>query len=215
MTYKPLVVMSAAAMLSLTTGMAAWGDEGEGRARVRAIEPQSEIREARPAAIDSERFEWGLYTGSLSVEDFGTDLVSGVEFSYHLGHDWLLQVSYGRASIDEASFETDQRQFLSDSDRDFEYLTLAGGYRLFHGRSFFGARSKFNSDIYLLAGPEQVSFAGNEEVGLNFGLSYRVIFADWLTANVDMREHLFERSFIGDSKQTLNTEFRIGINALF
>lgn len=215
MTPKPFVVISATALLSLSTGMAAWGNEEIGRSRVRIIEPDSELTEARPAAIDSERFEWGFYTGSLSVEDFGTDLVSGLEFSYHLGRDWLLQLTYGRASIDEASFESPQRQFLADSDRDFEYLTLSAGYRLVHGRSFFGARSKFDSDIYLLAGPERVNFAGNEEVGLNFGLSYRIVFTDWLTTNVDMREHLFERSFIGDSKQTLNTEFRIGINALF
>ncbi|MEX1033374.1 MAG: outer membrane beta-barrel domain-containing protein, partial [Cellvibrionaceae bacterium] len=183
--------------------------------RVRVIEPESRVVEARPAAIDDERFQLGLYLGNLSVEDFGSDLVSGIELSYHLADSWLLQLNYGKASIDRAAFETSQRQFLSSDDRNFEYLAAVGGYRLLHGRSFFGVRNKYNTDIYALAGPEQVSFSGNDETGLVFGLSYRVVFTDWMTFNMDFREHMFKRDFIGDSKQTLNTEFRIGINALF
>lgn len=193
----------------------AWADEEDTDSRVRIIEPETRITEARSAAIDDERFELGFYLGNLSVEDFGSDLVSGVELSYHLTNDWLLQMNYGTATIDRAAFESSQRQFLSSSDRDFDYFALVSGFRLLQGRSFFGARSKYDSAIYLLAGPERVSFAGNDETGLAFGLSYRLVFTDWMTVNMDFREHMFKRDFIGDSKQTLNTEFRIGINALF
>ena len=71
------------------------------------------------------------------------------------------------------------------------------------------------SEIFLLTGLEQVKFAGNSETGLTFGLSYRVVLTNWLTSNIDFREHLFKRDFIGDSKQTFNTEFRWGLNFLF
>lgn len=167
------------------------------------------------AAIDDERFELGLFTGSLSVEDFGSSGLAGVELGYHLSPRWLIQASYGQSEVDEATFERGDRRFLAEEDRDFEYFAIVAGYRIFDGRSFFRASNKFNSYIYLLAGPEHVSFADNDEWGLNFGLSYRLVLTDWLTANVDFREHMFERDFIGDEKQTLNTEFRIGFNALF
>ena len=190
-------------------------DEQNNRQRVRIIEPDQAVTEAQAAAIDTEKFQLGAFIGTLSVEDFGTEIITGLELTYQLAPDWFIQGSYGTASIDRAAFETPQLQFLASSDRDFDYFAVLGGYRLLSGRSFLGARSKYNSDIYLLAGVEQVSFAANDEVGLNFGLSYRVVLTDWLTMNFDFREHSFKREFIGDDKQTYNTELRFGINSLF
>jgi outer membrane beta-barrel protein len=167
------------------------------------------------SVINEERFELGLYTGILSVEDFGSEPVAGLEFTYQLPNKWLLQASYGRAEVGQAAFESSQRQFLASDDRDFEYIALTGGFRLIDGRSFWGSDFRFRSDIHLLFGPERVSFAGSDEWGFNAGLRYRVAFAEWLTGNVDFREHFVERDFIGDSKNTMNTEFRFGVNVLF
>jgi outer membrane beta-barrel protein len=165
--------------------------------------------------IDPGKFEVGPFTGILSVEDFGSEAVGGIELAYHLRDNWLLQASYGRSEVDRAAFETSQRRFLSGDDREFEYLAFTGAYRLIHGRSFLGSDSRFYSDIRLLAGPERVSFAGSDEWGINAGLSYRVAFSERITANVDFREHIVERDFIGDDKTTFNTELRLGINMLF
>lgn len=182
---------------------------------VRVIEPDVEGSEARYAAIDNERFELGAYFGMLSVEDFGSEVVSGIELSYHITPAWMLQFNYGEASVDKAAFEIGDRSFLAENDRDFEYYSLSAAYRLLRGRSFFGSRNKYDSDIYLLAGPERVRFAGDGEWGLGFGVSYRLVLADWVTANVDIREHLVKRTFIGERKQTMNTELRIGFSWLF
>lgn len=180
---------------------------------VRIIEPAPGEKRSEP--FSKGRLEAGFYTGSLSVEDFGSNLVVGLEVTYYLNPRWFLQANYGVSEVDRAAFETSDRQFLSSSDRDFEYLSLVGAYRIVQGRSFFGERHKFDSGIYALLGPNRVSFAGNKEWGLSFGISYRMAFTDWLSGNLDFREHLFERDFIGDKKTTMNTEFRIGINAQF
>lgn len=200
------------ASLCLLFSVPVWAAEDGGG--VRTIEPDKKVEEAEYAAIDSELFEIGAYVGSLSVEDFGSDVVSGIELNYHLAADWMLQLNYGKASIDRAAFESEQREFLADSDRYFEYVSAAAGFRLLRGRAFLGSRHKYNSDIYFFAGPERVSFAGNKERGLVFALSYRLVLADWLTANIDVHEHVFERTFIGESKHTLNTEFRVGLSWL-
>lgn len=188
--------------------------DDEDRHRVQIIPP--EVVDDRPESpFVSGRFEVGFYTGSLSVEDFGSNLVTGIEVSYYLSPQWIFQLNYGVSDVDRAAFETSDRQFLSSEDRDFEYISLTGAYRIVEGRSFFGERHKFDSAIYAMLGPNRVSFAGNEEWGISFGLSYRMGFTDWLSANLDFREHMFERDFIGDKKRTLNSEMRIGINALF
>jgi len=212
----PLVVTLG---ISITTNQAQAQDQAtddnRGQPRVRVIEPEKNVSEAKTAAIDTEKFQLGAFLGTLSVEDFGTDVVKGIELTYQLSPTWFIQGNYGTATIDRAAFETNQLQFLASSDRDFNYFAVTGGYRWLTGRSFLGAQAKYNSDIYLLAGVESVSFAANDEWGLNFGLSYRVVLTDWITMNIDFREHSFKRDFIGDSKQTFNTEFRIGINSLF
>lgn len=182
---------------------------------VRVVEPETRVDRAQRAAIDDERFQLGFFTGTLSVEDFGTEVVAGFELTYHLQADWLLQAGAGTADIDRAAFETPQASFLANKDRKFRYLNMGGGYRWFRGRSFLGSSAKYDSDIYVLFGAERVSFAANDEWGINVGLSYRVVLRDWLTMNIDMREHVFKREFIGDDKQTFNTEFKIGVNSLF
>jgi len=213
---KPTTRLLCAVFLScFSASLCAQQSENPSPSRVRVIEPEQQGNEAQTAAIDTEKFQLGAYMGSLSVEDFGTNVVTGIELTYHLSADWFLQSAYGVATIDRAAFESNQLEFLSSDDRDFKYLTLGGGYRWISGRSFMGSRAKYNSDIYVLAGAEKVSFAANDEWGLNFGLSYRVVLTDWMTLNVDFREHTFKREFIGDSKQTFNTEFRLGLNGLF
>lgn len=186
-----------------------------GQGGVRVIEPDAQVEKAQPASIDTEKFQLGMYVGSLSVEDFGTEAVMGLELTYHLNRDWILQGNYGVAEIDRASFESPQVQFLADDDRDFTYFNIGGGYRWLKGRSFLGQRAKYESDVYVLFGAERISFAANDEWGLNFGLSYRAVLTDWLTMNIDFREHTFKREFIGDNKQTFNTELRLGLNGLF
>ncbi len=209
-----LIVAYAIAVWSHTVEAQQNQQDQQTRPGVRVIEPDKQVRSARAAAIDTERFEFGAYLGKLSVEDFGSDVIKGLELSYHLNDKIILQGNYGVATIDRAAFETNI-SFLSDSDRDFKTFSLVAGYKLLTGRSFLGARKKYDSDIYFLAGPDRVSFAGSEEWGLNFGLSYRLVLTDWMTLNVDFREHMFKRDFIGEEKQTLNTEFRIGLNGLF
>jgi outer membrane beta-barrel protein len=183
--------------------------------RVRIIEPDQQNAEVKTATIDTEKFELGTYIGNLAVEDFGSELVYGAEFSYHISNKWIVQATIGSSSIDRGSFEGDGQQFLAPDDRDFNYYGLSGGYKVLQGRSFYGARRKYDSALYGIFGIEQIDFAANSETGLLLGLSYRWVFTDWLTANVDFREHIVDRDFIGDSKQTFNTEFRLGLNALF
>lgn len=184
--------------------------------RVEVVKPPERTERAQRAAIDSEHFEVGAYLGALSVEDFSTQLSVGLTLNYHLSTRFMVQAHYARSDVERATFEEiSGGNFLSDSDRTFEHLSVLAGYRLAEGRSFFGGRRKFNSYLYALAGPSQISFAGEDHTGLAFGLSYKTVLTDWATLNLDVRDLVVDRSFLGDDKTTHNTELAVGLNLLF
>lgn len=191
-------------------------EESETDKSVRIIEPDKTVTTAQAAAIDTERFELGFYTGFLAVEDFNTNPIFGLSFAYHVAVDWLVMADYGVSQVSRASFEElSGGNFLAKADYDFETFSFIGGYRLLKGRSFFGKHAKFNSDIYALAGVGSVQFAGEDNVSLIFGASYRTVLTDWLTVNLDFKNHHVERNFLNDSKRTNNLGLTFGVNALF
>ncbi len=190
--------------------------EADADTSVRIIEPDKTVTTAQPAAIDTERFELGGYIGFLAVEDFNTNPVVGLSFAYHVAPDWLVMANYGVSEVSRASFEEiSGGNFLASGDYDFETFSFIGGYRLLEGRSFLRKRAKYNSGIYALAGVGSVQFAGEDNVSLVFGASYRTVLTDWLTVNLDFKNHHVERNFLNDSKRTNNLEFAVGFNALF
>ncbi len=202
--------------LTLTASQSLYASETEPKKPVTIIKPQKKVPPIDAAAIDTERFELGFNIGSLSVEDFGTNTVSSVSFTYHINKDFFALASIGNSDIDKATFEevVDQ-DFLANSDRKLTYTQLMAGYQVFHGRSFYGAKQKFNSHLYLTAGVENIEFAGEKEIGYVIGTTYKVVLTDWLTWNFSLNNHIFERTFLADNKMTNNTELSIGLSALF
>ncbi len=55
----------------------------------KVIAPDLERRQIKADDLDSEDFEVGFYTGVMSVEDFGTNSVSGVRLAYHISEDFF------------------------------------------------------------------------------------------------------------------------------
>src|SRR5690606_18696672 len=129
--------------------------EDENIQEVRIV-PEYVGEEGSQTSCFSSRIEAGLYSGRLSVEDFGSNLVLGIGRSSCLNRHWLFQLSYGIAEVDAAAVETSDRQFLSSSVRDFEYLSMTAGYQIVEGRSFFREHYRFGSSLYGLLGPSRI-----------------------------------------------------------
>lgn len=183
---------------------------------VRVVIPDKRVDAAKPATIDTERFELGAYIGMLSVADFNTNMVSGFSLTYHITPRWLTQLQMGSSTVTRATFEDiADANFLAEGEYDFSYTTVSGGYRIAHGRSFLSTKGKYDSSIYVLAGVGNIEFAGNSAASGVLGLSYRVVPTDWMTINLDFKNHLFEREFLNTTSQTMNNELAIGFNFLF
>lgn len=186
---------------------------------VTIIKPKKQPVPTKPAKIDTEKYQAGVFFGSLSVEDFNTNLIQGVSFSYQVHKDYLILLHYGSSDVARSTFERrEDMNFLSDADRELSYWTLSGGYRLFNSRSFLGANFKYDSDIYLLAGLGEMDYAGHKGSGFSLGASYRVVFTDWLVGTLDIKDHIYETRDVfglGDTKTTQNIELSIGFNVMF
>ena len=73
-------ILLTAALLGTICGGAVASDE-------QLIIPELERREIRSAAIDSENFEVGAFTGIISIQDFDSEIVYGIRAAWHVSED--------------------------------------------------------------------------------------------------------------------------------
>jgi len=194
---------------------------------VKVIEPKEKPKPAKPAMIDSEKIQLGLYSGFVAVEDFSTNYLNGLSLTYLLSDKYAVFLNYGASDVGRSTYEISQSEgegdevnFLSKSQRQFSYITLSGAYKLFTSRSFLGANHKFDSDIYMVAGLGTMKYAGASNTGISLGSSYRVVLTDWMVMSFDFRDHIFNAKDVyhaGEERTRLthNIEFNVGLNALF
>ena len=181
------------------------------------LDPRIERRRITDAEIDTENFEAGIYTGLISIEDFGTQPVLGLRLNYHLSEDVFFEAMLGRAKADETSFETLNAgvQLLTDEEREFTYYQAAVGYNLLPGEAFLTRNRAFNNSLYVLGGAGMTDFAGDEHFTLSLGIGYRLLINDFTAIRVDMKDHLFNLDVLGDDKLTQNLELSAGVSLFF
>ena len=185
---------------------------------IKIIEPEGQQSKNDQSKIDNEVFEAGFFLGMISIEDFGTHPLYGVKASFHATEDFFLQANYGRSEAGRTSYETINGSginILTDADREYSYYDVLVGYNLFPGETFVTRNLTFNSAFYLIGGVGNTQFAGDEQFTLVVGTGYRIIFSDWLTWNLDYRDHMFETELLGHKKRTHNIEFATGLTVFF
>lgn len=180
------------------------------------ITPDLERREIKEDMIDSENFEVGGYFGLLSIEDFGSNEVSGIAVAYHVTEDFFLEAAYGVSRTEKTSYEllSGGVELLTDEERDLRYYNLSLGYNVFPGQIYIHKWS-FNTRIYLIAGAGNTEFASKEYFTYNVGAGLRFFATDWFSFDLSMRNHAFSHELFGESKDTNNLEARLGLSIFF
>jgi outer membrane beta-barrel protein len=183
----------------------------------RVIEPEVARRKIKVNKIDAENVEVGAYYGALSIEDFGTNPVTGLRAAFHVTEDIFFEANYGRSRAGRTSFETlgGNVQLLTPSERRFTYYSLSLGYNLLPGEVYIGRNLAMNSSLYLLGGIGSTKFAGDQRFTVNFGAGYRVLPTDWLAIHIDVQDHVMQSDLLGRDKLTNNFGAHIGATAFF
>ena len=177
-------------------------------------QPKVQRQDINEALIDSEDFEVGLFYGQLSIEDFGSEPVSGLRFAYHINEDFFFNLTVGKATAGLTSAEEIFAINLLN-DRDYKFYDIAMGWNMLPGEAFIGEKTALNSALYMMIGAGNTSFAGRSQMTVTFGAGYRILINDWLAMYVDARNHMFNSDILGEVKTTHNQEMSVGITVFF
>lgn len=169
------------------------------------------------ADIDSENWEFGLYAGAMSIEDFGTSTVSGFQVAYHISESFFAEAGYGTTEAGETSFETlsGSTQILTDDQRNLTYYDLSIGYNIFQGEIFIGSRHTYNANFYLTAGAGNTDFADDSYFTYSVGIGSRFFIRDWISVQGGLKAHSFSHELLGEEKNIINLEPRVGLTFFF
>ena len=181
------------------------------------ITPDVKRRTIKESDLDTENFELGLYYGLLTIEDFGTNEVSGFSFAYHITERFFTEAAFGISKLQKTSFELlgGGVELLTDKQRDLSYYNLALGYNILPGQVYVTKKFHFDTNIYVLAGAGNTHFADKNHFTYNFGAGLRFYSTDWLSIDLSMREYSFTHDLFGKEKDTNNLEGRLGISIFF
>lgn len=183
----------------------------------RIVEPDLDRRRIKPPRIDTENVELGVYGGVMSVEDFGSNTVTGLRLAYHITEGLFVEAAYGMTDTDPTSFEelSGGAPLLTEDEREYTYYNLSFGYNFLPGEVFIGKRRAFSASLYLIGGAGSTEFASDSRFTINFGVGTRVLFTDWLALHLDVRDHLFDTDLLGEEKTTHNIEYHMSLTAFF
>ncbi len=181
------------------------------------FEPNIERPKIKEPKLDVDDFEFGVYAGLLSVEDFGSNAVYGLRLGYHVLERLFVEGYYGVSSTDETSFEvlSGAARLLTDSERDYKYYNVSLGFSILPGEAFLTSQRAFNTSLYLIAGMGNTRFGGDDRFTLSAGAGYRLLLSDWLALRLDFRDHIFDSDLIGKKKTTHNMEWSGGFTIFF
>ena len=179
------------------------------------IQPEIERREIHIPQIDTEDIEIGVYGGTLSVEDFGAESVTGARLAYHVTEDFFIEAVTARSTVSDESFYRFGVPIFTQREVDLTFYYLSVGVNLFPGEVFIGKKWAMTSAVYLAGGVGNVNFNDENQSAFNFGIGIRLLPTDWLAIRAEIRDHLFESDILGKNELKQNFEFSLGLSVYF
>lgn len=190
-------------------------EEPDTQEQEQVIQPDLDRRDIKIPRIDTENFEVGFFTGILSVEDFGSESVTGARFAYHITEDFFVEVEVAESTVSDSSFRDLGAPLFPNEEEDLEYYSVSIGYNLFPGEIFVGKKRAMTSAVYLLGGVGNTEFIDEDLTTVNFGIGFRILPTDWLAFHVDMRNYIWDSDLVGRNERTNNFELSLGFTAFF
>lgn len=179
------------------------------------LEPAVERRAINVPNIDTEHFEVGVYVGVLSVEDFGSNMLTGAHVAVHATEDFFLEGSIGSATVTDESFRTTGFGPFGNGTTVLNFYNLVLGYNLFPGQIFLGRSRTWTSAAYVVAGVGNSHISDDDYFTYVLGMGLRVLPTDWLSLRVEARGHEMETNLLGRQKMSHNFEANFSIGVFF
>jgi len=216
---KQTRTFAVASILFLAASTSAWSAEPDAKdkaAEEQVIKPEVERKQFTIPKIDADDIEIGVYFGTLSVEDFGANSVTGARIAYHITEDIFVEASYAESQISDEQYRNLLPSgIFPNKTEDLTYYNLSVGWNLLPGEVFAAKNYAFSSGVYIIAGLGQVDFVDVTATDFSFGLGIRVMPKDWFAIRFEMRDHVWDQDLLGDNKTTNNFEMTLGLSVYF
>jgi outer membrane beta-barrel protein len=220
----PTAALRATAATLATAGVLALLAHGSARAADapaadtpdQVIVPQVERRDVSKPRYPSNDFEFGLFGGSYSSQNFGTSFNWGARAGYDITEDFFVEATYGRTKVSDKAF----RQILpggifTAEQQKLKYYDLSVGWNFLPGEIFIGKNWAKASTMYAIGGIGNTSFDSQRMQTWNFGLGAKLFLADWVALRADVRDHIFTLDLLGKRSTTQNPELSLGFAFFF
>lgn len=206
----------AATLCAAASSVAAQTAPAGTTTKEQVIEPAVPRRDIKVPKIPSNDILVGAYLGTYSSEDFGSSFVYGARIGYHITEDFFVEGVYGTTKVSDENY----RQILPggvfpDKEETLDYYNLSVGYNVLPGEAFLGRSYAWAQALYLIAGVGSTRFIGQSSQTINVGVGYRVMFKDWASIQLDVRDHMYSIDLLGQDKSTHNLEFTVGATFFF
>jgi outer membrane beta-barrel protein len=212
-TRAPAAVTAPAEAAPATSPPAAAGPQP---ANDQVVVPQLDRRDVRVVHIPSNNYELGLFTGTYNAENFGSNLVGGLRFGYHITEDFFVEGVYGQTKVSDQTFRQILPGGIFPTEKQIlRYYDLSAGYNVFPGEIFLARNHAKVSTVYVVAGIGSTKFDGASHQTINAGLGMRVFLAQWAAVQFDARDHVFSLDLLGTRKDMQNLEFTLGLTFFF
>ncbi|HEX5357920.1 MAG TPA: outer membrane beta-barrel domain-containing protein [Aquabacterium sp.] len=180
------------------------------------IVPQVEPREVDVPHFPSNDFDFGLFMGTYSTQNFGASKVRGFRLGYAITEDFFVQAAFGQTKVSDEAF----RQVLpggvfEEEQEKLSYYNLSIGYNVLAGEVFIGSKHAKPSALYLIGGVGSTKFVDRKRQTINYGAGFRVYLNDWAALQLDARNHIFTLDILGKQQSTNNLEFTAGATFIF
>lgn len=191
-------------------------NQGQDAGAPQVIEPEIDRRNIKIPRIKSDDFEFGVYYGVYSAEDFGSSQLTGLRLAYHVTEDIFFEGAYATSTVTDKLF----RQILPggiflNEEEKLKYYSVSVGYNFLPGELFISKQRAMTSAVYIIGGIGNTNFAQENRATVNFGIGIRMLPTDWLGIHVDMRDNIFKSDILGISKTTNNFELHAGLTVYF
>ena len=181
------------------------------------VVPEVDRRPVKKPRLPSNDFSVGLFYGAYATENFGTSPVTGIKLGYAITEDIFVEGAYGKTTVSDEAF----RQIfpgggvLSEPQQKLNYYNLSAGWNVLTGEAFFGRNTAKASSLYLIAGLGSTKFVEQKKQTYNVGVGTRLFFNDYVSVQVDVRDHIFSLDLLGKRQSTQNIELTFGLSVFF
>ncbi len=165
-------------------------------------------------AIDTENFEISVFTGIISMEDFGSGSFYGARLAYHPLDFLFVEASWASTEINDDNYRRFGVPLFESETETVDYYDASIGLQLMPGEVFIG-KWAFPSSFYLVAGLGSTSMLDEDLETYNFGLGLRILATDWWALRVEARDYIFESDLLGEKEMKHNLALAFGTSIFF